>query len=108
MPSQGFPGSAVVKNPPANAGVTEDASSIPGSGRSLKEETATHSSIRAWEIPRTGSHDGLQSWGHAESDTIEQMSVRARVRTHTHTHTHTHTPPQGSHCVPDTLKLAGS
>ena len=104
MPSQGFPGSAVVKNPPANAGVTEDASSIPGSGRSLKEETATHSSIRAWEIPRTGSHDGLQSWGHAESDTIEQMSVRARARAHTHTHT----PPQGSHCVPDTLKLAGS
>ena len=99
----------MVKNPPANAGVTEDASSIPGSGRSLKEETATHSSIRAWEIPRTGSHDGLQSWGHEESDTTEQLSVCA----HTHTHTHTHTggaraPPQGSHWVTDTLKLAGS
>ena len=30
-----FPGGSVVKNPPANAGDTEDTSSIPGSGRSL-------------------------------------------------------------------------
>ena len=30
----------MVKNPPANAG---DAGSIPGSGRSLKQEMATHS-----------------------------------------------------------------
>ena len=40
--SQGFPGSSVVKNPPANAGVS---SSIPGSGRSedlLEKEMATH------------------------------------------------------------------
>ena len=29
-----FPGGAVVKNPPANAGGARDASSIPGSGRS--------------------------------------------------------------------------
>ena len=29
-----FPGGSVVKNPPANAGDTGDASSIPGSGRS--------------------------------------------------------------------------
>ena len=34
----------MVKNPPANA---EDASSISGSGRSLEEEMATHSSILA-------------------------------------------------------------
>ena len=38
----GFPGGSVVKNQPANAG---DASSIPGSGRSLEKEMATHSSI---------------------------------------------------------------
>ena len=31
----GFPGGSEVKNPPANAGVTRDASLIPGSGRSL-------------------------------------------------------------------------
>ena len=30
----GVPGGSVVKNPPANAGVTGDAGSIPGSGRS--------------------------------------------------------------------------
>ena len=30
----GFPGSSVVKNPPANAGDTGDTGSIPGSGRS--------------------------------------------------------------------------
>ena len=34
LPSQGFPGGSVVKNPPANAGDTGDVSSIPGSGRS--------------------------------------------------------------------------
>ena len=31
---RGFPGGAVVKNLPTNAGATGDASSIPGSGRS--------------------------------------------------------------------------
>ena len=31
---RGFPGSAVVKNPPVNAGDTRDAGLIPGSGRS--------------------------------------------------------------------------
>ena len=54
----GFPGDPVVKNPPANAG---DTGSIPGSGRSLEEEMATHSSILAWEIPWTEEPGGLQS-----------------------------------------------
>ena len=31
---RGFPGGSMVKNLPANAGATGDASSIPGSGRS--------------------------------------------------------------------------
>ena len=52
----GFPGSSVVKNPPANAG---DAGLIPGSGKSLKEKMATHSSIPAWKIPRTEGPGGL-------------------------------------------------
>ena len=34
-----------------------------GSGRSSEKETATHSSILAWEIPRTEETDGLQSMG---------------------------------------------
>ena len=40
----------MVKNQPANAG---HSGLIPGSGRSLEEETATHSSILAWKIPET-------------------------------------------------------
>ena len=36
----GFPGVSVVKNPPDNTGA---AGSIPGPGRSLEEEMATHS-----------------------------------------------------------------
>jgi len=42
----------VVKNPSANGDV-RDVGSIPGSGRSLKEGMATHSSILAWRIPCT-------------------------------------------------------
>ena len=42
----GFPGNAVVKNPPANAGDSGDMGSIP-----MEEEIVTHSSILAWEIP---------------------------------------------------------
>ena len=53
-----LPGGSVVKNPPANA---EEAGSIPGSGRSLEKEMATHSSILAWEIPWTEEPGGLQS-----------------------------------------------
>ena len=48
-----------VKNLPANAG---DARSL-GREDSLKEETATHSSILAWRIPWMGEPGGLQSMG---------------------------------------------
>jgi len=37
----------VVKNLPANPGDVRDIGSIPGSGRSLKEGMATHSSVLA-------------------------------------------------------------
>ena len=36
---------------------------IPGSGRSLEKEMATHSSILARRIPWTEEPDGLQSTG---------------------------------------------
>ena len=36
---------------------------IPGSGRSLEKEMATHSSILAWRIPGTEQLGGLQSMG---------------------------------------------
>ena len=48
------------KNPPANVG---DLDSIPGLGRPLEEKMATHSSILAWEIPRTEEPGGLQPMG---------------------------------------------
>ena len=50
----------MVKNPSANAG---DVGSIPGSGRSLQKEMATHSSISPWEIPWREEPGGLQSMG---------------------------------------------
>ena len=40
----------MVKTQPANAG---HPGLIPGSGRSLEEQMATHSSILTWKIPRT-------------------------------------------------------
>ena len=49
----GFRCGSVVKNLPANAGDTGDVGSIPGSGRSLEEEMATHASILASKIPWT-------------------------------------------------------
>ena len=57
---KGFPGGAIVTNPPATAGYV---SSIPGLEDSLEKEMATHSSILAWEIPWTEEAGGLQSTG---------------------------------------------
>ena len=53
----------MVKNSPANAGDAGAMGSIPGSGRSLEKKMAAHSSILAWEIPRTEEPGGLQSLG---------------------------------------------
>ena len=44
----GFPGDAMVKNLPVNAG---DTSSTPGSEDPPEEEMTTHLSIIAWKIP---------------------------------------------------------
>ena len=49
------------KNLSANAGDTRDTDSVPGSGRSLEEEMATHSSLLAWKIPWTEAPGRLQS-----------------------------------------------
>ena len=40
-----------------------DLGSIPGSGRSLEKEMATHSSTPAWRIPWMEEPDRLQSMG---------------------------------------------
>ena len=51
----------MVKNPPANAGET---GLLPGSGRSGGQGNGNHSSILAWEIPRTEEPGGLQFKSH--------------------------------------------
>ena len=53
----------VAKNPLANAGDVRETDSIPGWGRSLEEEMATHSSILAWRILCTEKPGGLLSLG---------------------------------------------
>ena len=59
----------VLKNPPANAEDLKETGSILVSGRSLKEDMATHFSILAWRIPWTEESGrrksiGLQRVGH--------------------------------------------
>ena len=49
----------VVKNPPTNAGDAGDLGLISGTEDPLEEEMATHSSILAWEIPRSEEPGGL-------------------------------------------------
>ena len=58
--NMGFPGGAEVKASACNVG---DLGLIPGSGRSVEKEMATHSSILAWRIPWTEELGGLQSMG---------------------------------------------
>ena len=59
----GFPGGSVIKNLPARAWEVVDASSIPGSERSLEKGMVTHSSILAWRILWTEEPGRLQSIG---------------------------------------------
>ena len=51
--------------------------SIPGLGRSLEEEVATHSSILAWNIPWTEEPDKLTV--HAVTKSQTRLSVRAHT-----------------------------
>ena len=55
---------SVVKNPPSNVGDRRDAASIPGLGRSLEKEMATHSNVVAWEILWTEEPGELQRVRH--------------------------------------------
>ena len=60
-PGLGFPGGAVVKNLPANAGDTRDAGSIPGSRRSPGEGNGNPSRIPWTEEPGGYSPRGTKS-----------------------------------------------
>ena len=59
---RGFPGGSVVKNPPTMRETQETQETwvwSPGGKDLLEKGMATHSSILAWEIPRTEEPDGL-------------------------------------------------
>ena len=66
----GFPGGSVVKHLPAKQEMTWVWSL--GWEDPLEEEMATHSSILAWEIPRT-ERDTVH--GVVESDTAQQVYI---------------------------------
>ena len=57
---ESFPGGSVVENPPT---IQEMRVQSLGREDPLEKETATHSSILAWEIPWTEEAGGLQSMG---------------------------------------------
>ena len=56
--NDGFPGGSDDTATACNAGAAGYMGSIPGSGKSLEEEMATHCSILAWKIPWTEVPDG--------------------------------------------------
>ena len=60
--TEGFPGSSVVKNLPANSGDARDLDLNLGLGRS-PGEVVSHTSILAWKIPWTEEPGVLQSMG---------------------------------------------
>ena len=63
-----FPHSSVGKESACNAG---DLGLIPGLGRPLEKEMATHSSTLAWKISWMEEPGRLQSMGSQESDMTE-------------------------------------
>ena len=65
----GFPAGSVVKNPPAMQETQETQVQPLGWEDPLEKETATHSSIPAWEIPWTEEPGGLQSTGSQKGQT---------------------------------------
>ena len=60
MLAEGFPGSSVVKNPPA---MQETWVESLGQEDPLEEEMATHSNTLDWRSPRTEEPGSLQSMG---------------------------------------------
>ena len=69
----GFPGSVVVRNPPASAGDSRDTVSIPGSGRSPGAGNGNPLQYSCLENSMDGwrSLAGYCPWGHHESDTTK-------------------------------------
>ena len=71
----GFPGGAVVKTVPANAGVTRDEGSIPGLEGYPGEGNGHPFQYSCWEIPQTEEPSGLQCRGSQKRDTAEDKHM---------------------------------
>ena len=71
----GFPSDSPVKNLPVMQDVLEMWVQSLGQEDPMEKEMATHSSILAWEIPRTEEPGRIQSMGHKESDMTEQLAL---------------------------------
>ena len=78
----------MVKDLPANAGDTGGTNSILDWKVSLEEEISTHSSILAWEMPRTEEPGQLQYMG-LQTVRHDQVTEHTHTRLRAHTHTHT-------------------
>ena len=76
----GFPGGAVVKNPPVNAGDEGEEALIPGQGRSPGEGNSNPLQYSCLENPMDRGA-WRATWGHREPDMTER------------TYMHHHTPP---------------
>ena len=78
----GFPGGAVVKNPPANAGDAGNLGSVPRLGRS-------HGGGHGNPIQYSSLKDPMdrRTW---RVTVVSQRDTTECMRVHTHTHTHTH------------------
>ena len=61
----------VVKTPPASAGDSRDAGSVPGQKDPLEEEMATHFVFLPWESHGQKSLVGYSPYGRKESDMTE-------------------------------------
>jgi len=59
----------MIKTLPANVGDKRDVVSIPELGRFPEKKMVSHSSILAWEIPKTEERGGLQFMGSLKSQT---------------------------------------
>ena len=83
--SEGFPGGAVVKNPPAIAGDAGDVGLVPGLGRSPWVGNGNPLQFSCLENPM--DRGTWQATVHGVTESWTQLNTH----THTHAHPHTHT-----------------
>ena len=67
------------KESACNVGDTGETGFILGSGRSLEDKMAAHSSV-AWKTHECRTLAGYRPKGHTESDTTEKSSTNTHIR----------------------------